>query len=353
MICFHGTTRKRAIRICEAGFEPRKPSRRVWFARGKGYAERRARTQAHRAHDQPVVLTCDLNLQEFRRRYGAKRVMHRNGIIAIDGPVPVTVLRSHPVYDHPGTPQDLARWVNHLLRLKQHKGVSAKHPGIGRLSQWVMRRQRHRPNARIKPTELLELARQWLPDYFRDVAVDLDRLHAHHVPHAEADAEPAPAIDPREEEALDCLAAPNARRRVRGLHLLAELGDPDLVDWCTMFLHDEAVAVRVAALRMMRRCDEIEPEEVEPLAESASKRVRAAAIATLACHGGDTAPAWFERGLKDPSACVRQETARLLDRLDPETHHAVFDLARYDPNPAIAHRAKTLIAGKGYADAAP
>ena len=48
MIAYHGTTNRRAERICQEGFRPRKPSKRVWFAVGRGYAERRARQHPKR-----------------------------------------------------------------------------------------------------------------------------------------------------------------------------------------------------------------------------------------------------------------------------------------------------------------
>ncbi len=108
--------------------------------------------------------------------------------------------------------------------------------------------------------------------------------------------------------------------------------------------------MRVASLRTMLRCERADPQIIVPLAESADKRVRAAAIAALAKHSGRDAPRWFARGLKDPSACVRVETAALLSRLDPAEHRgAIFELALYDPNPEIARRAEELTAGKGYA----
>jgi RNA:NAD 2'-phosphotransferase (TPT1/KptA family) len=67
MIVYHGTTRRRAERILVSGFLARKPSRRVWFARSRAYAEGRAKTQARRAHDRPAVLVCELDLQAYRR----------------------------------------------------------------------------------------------------------------------------------------------------------------------------------------------------------------------------------------------------------------------------------------------
>ena len=39
MIVYHGTTARRARRICQEGFLPKKPSRRVWFAEGRTYAQ--------------------------------------------------------------------------------------------------------------------------------------------------------------------------------------------------------------------------------------------------------------------------------------------------------------------------
>lgn len=350
MIVYHGTTDRRARKICETGFLPRKPSRRVWFAESRGYALRRAKTQARRRHCRPVVLTCDINLSQLRERLGRKRVFQQNGVIAINERVPVSVLRSHPSLDQPSSPEELAAWVNHVLGLKSYKGVSRRHQGIERLSRWVVNRLSAHPRGEIHPGELVEMARQWLPEFFEGVEVDPEQLRVHRRPKMiEVNAEPEQVeTDTAEDEALECLLDANPKRRVRGLALLAEIGEPELFDWCVMLLGDRITAVRVAALRTMRLCDEADSEVIAPLAASTDARVRAAAVAALAKISGKRAPEWFQRGLKDPSACVRVETASLLTELDPSEHRAIFELARHDPNPDIARRAKKLTAGKGF-----
>jgi len=353
MIVYHGTTDRRARRIATEGFLPKKPSRRVWFAESRRYALGRAKTQTRRTHDRPVVLTCDINLGQLRERLGAKRIFHRNHVIAISACVPVTVLRSHPSMEAPSSPEELAAWMNQVLRLKSYKGVGRRHPGIERLSRWVANRQASQPRAEIHPSELLQLARQWLPEFFERIEIDPENLRVHRkVRTIEVEIETALAeVDVREDEALDYLMASTPRRRIRGLKLLAEIEEPDLFDWCVMFLDDESVDVRIAALHTMFRCDEGDPEVFVPLAESEDKRVRAAAFAALVRHSGEHALHWFEWGLKDPYACVRLETAALLSQLDPVEHRAIFELALYDPNPQVARLAEKLTAGKGYGKA--
>ena len=353
MIVYHGTTERRARRICQEGFQPRKPSRRVWFAESRGYAERRAKQQARRRHDRAAVLTCEFTVNQMRRVLGSRRVFQRNGVIALDGPVPVTVLRSHPGSEMPTSPEELAAWVNDVLGLKPHKGVGRRHPGIARLSRWVINRVSSQPDSRLSQGELLHMARQWLGEFFKDVEIDPDRLRARRTVQ-QIDVAPAadePEPDPREQEALDCLQQTSGRCRVRGLKLLEGLDDPDLFEWCVMMLEDESPAVKVAALRTMACCQEGDAEMVEPFAASGDKRIRAAAIAALARHAGDDAPGWFERGLKDPSACVRMSTASALDGLDPAEHRALFELALHDPNPQVARTARKLTAGKGFSKA--
>ena len=351
MIVYHGTTVRRAQRICQEGFQPRKPSRRVWFAESRAYALQRAKTQARRSHDRPCVLTCNLDVSVLRNRLGRRRVFHRNRVLAIDAAVPVSVLRSQPFAGVPTTPDELARWLNGILHLKPHKGVGRNHPGIDRLSRWIAHRLACEPRCRLRPTILLALAKRWLPEFFEGVELDVDNLRAYPTVGAvevevdEAMFEP----DPREEEALDCLEDPRPKRRVRGLQLLAGIEDPELFDWCVMYLDDESPMVQVAALRAMLRCDDGHAEVIEPLADSPNHRVRAAALAALAKHGGREAPRWFARGLKDPSPCVRVATARLLERLDPAEHRPIFELALYDPNPDVARAARKLAAHKGYA----
>ncbi|HUW81542.1 MAG TPA: hypothetical protein VMZ31_01950 [Phycisphaerae bacterium] len=353
MIVYHGTTDRRARRICQEGFQPRKPSRRVWFAESRGYAERRAKQQARRRHDRAAVLTCEFTIDQMQRFLGARRVFRRNGVIALDGAVPVTVLRSHPGLEAPCSPEELAAWVNDVLGLKPHKGVGRRHPGIARLSRWVMNRVSSQPDSRLSQGELLHMARQWLGEFFKDVEVDPDRLGARRTMQ-QIDVFPAgepPEPDPREQEALDCLQQTSPRCRVRGLKLLEGLDDPDLFEWSVMMLEDESPAVKVAALRTMACCREGDAETIAPFAASGDKRIRAAAIAALARHADDDAARWFERGLKDPSACVRMSTAALMDRLNPVEHRTLFELALHDPNPQVARTARKLTAGKGYSKA--
>ncbi len=350
MIVYHGTTDRRARQICEAGFLPKKPSRRVWFAKSQNYALGRAKTKARRSHCRPVVLTCDIDLGQLRARLGPRRVFAPGAVIAIDGPVPVTVLRSHPATDQPSSPKELAAWVNARLGLKPHKGVGQHHPGIQRLSRWVVNRLSSRPRGGISPGELLEMACRWLPEHFEGVQIDPDTLQVHRTIktiEVETTAD-LPEPDPREAEALDCLVDPKPKRRIRGLSLMGQLDVPDLFDWCMMFLEDESSDVRVAALKTMRRCQDGDPEVILPFARSADKRTRAAAIAALVKHSGKDGPGWFERGLKDPSGCVRTQTAALLSDLDPGQHRALFELALYDPNPEIERLARKLTAGKGF-----
>ena len=112
MLVYHGTSSRRAEKICEAGFEPRRPSKRVWFAEAKSYALGRAKTQARRTRDTPVVLACEIDLAAFRSRLGKRRVQYNHGIIAIHGKVPVDVLRSWPKVVHtPDSPLSLSKWM--------------------------------------------------------------------------------------------------------------------------------------------------------------------------------------------------------------------------------------------------
>jgi len=351
MIVYHGTTVRRARRICQEGFRPRKPSRRVWFAVNRAYALGRAKTQARRAHGRPIVLMCDLDTTRLRQRLGHKRVAHKNNVIAVDAAVPVTVLRSNPTVEVPTSPDELAQWVNSILRLKPYKGVGRRHPGIERLSRWVNSRLSSGSNTKVAPRELLDVARRWLPEQFERFEIDMARLHAYPrvgTIRVRADEAAVTQADAREDQALNCLADPKPEHRIRGLALLAEMRGQDLFDWCVMFLADDAPAVQVAALKTMLGCDDGHPGPIEPLARSESKRIRAAAIAALTKHAGNDAPKWYERGLKDPCACVRLETARRLPQLDPSAHRSIFELALYDPNPEVARIAHRLTRGKGF-----
>jgi len=346
MIAYHGTTQTRARTILAEGLLPKPPSRRVWFAESRGYAMGRARTQASRTGDVPVVLACNLDLAKLRRQLSVKRVIFRKGIIAVDGPVPVEMFGPPTFADMATVPGEVAAWINDLLGLEGNDSVRTGHPGIVRLSRWINTRLASRPGAKLLASELLDKAKVWLPEHFVGATIDPEDLRAHRrvgLTDYEVDDHVAP--DPREDEALECLDAPLAAERARGLSLLADVGAPDLFDWCAMFLDDEAVTVRIAALRTMLKCEEGTPAVIKLLAADENRRVRAAAIAALVRLAPDDAPRWIERGLRDPEICVRTEAVRFLKHLDPRRHRSVYDLAKHDPSPEVARRARRLAAG--------
>ena len=350
MIVFHGTTTQRARRICREGFLPKPPSRRVWFAENRPYAYHRARTQARRTRDRAIVLTADLDLPGLRRRLGPGRVLHKNRVIAIDAIVPVSVLRWHPDVDLSATPREVAEWINDVLGLDPPHGAHSRHPGVRRLARWIDHQIGSERRAELRWSAILDKARRWLPELFVGVDVPVERVQASPiVGTVHVDVQTGPRRDPRVAKALALLTDPRARPRVRGLTLLARLGEPDLFDWCVMFLGDESVEVRLAALRGLLSCEDGHAEIVQPLAHSDNKRIRAAAIAALAHLAGDQAPRWFRRGLKDPCPCVRIATARLLDSLDPAGHEAIFSLALADPNPDVVRAARRRLAATGHA----
>ena len=348
MIVYHGTTRGRAARICREGFVPKKPSRRVWFAESRAYAERRGKTQARRSRDRPVVLVCDIDINQIRKVLGARRVFNRNGVIAVDGRVPVTVLRSHPGLALADSARELADWLNRILGVKPYRGIGWRHPGVQRLSRWVSNRMAGQNQPKVHASELLHLARQWLPEFFAGVVLDPKRLEVHRRAETIEVEVVIPEADARVFEAIELLDDSKPKRRVRGLSMLVELDDPDLSEWCALCLDDESVSVRIAALRAMGRCGEADVEFVKPFANAENRRIRAAALAVLAKHSGNESARWFKRALKDPSPCVRVESARLLTQLDPIENREIFELALYDPNPEIARLAEKLTAGKGF-----
>ncbi|MCE2397224.1 HEAT repeat domain-containing protein [Candidatus Poribacteria bacterium] len=329
---YHGTTLQNAIRIAEMGFLPRKGV--VWFTTSKHRAQRRAKQKARKTASPPFVFTCEINVQELYNRLGKHLVMRSKGFLAIRRRVPPT------------------RWVSQILQGESYENISPNHPGINRLSRWVENRMKAGTDSAIRPKELSQKLQQWLPNFFRGIKIAPQDLRFDYFPElADFETEPlSEPVDSREENALDALADMKPKRRLRGLELLAQLEHEDLYEWCTLLLSDESVEVRIAALQTIVHCDDGDPEVLLPLAKSQNKRIRAAAIAALAKHSAEDAPHWFERGLKDREPCVRLETASLLQTLDAIEHRKIFELALYDPNPAIKRLAEKLTSGKGYAD---
>ena len=340
---YHGTTLRSAIRIAEVGFLPRKGV--VWFTTSRNRAQRRAKQKARKTASSPFVFVCEIDIQELYNRLGKNCVMHSKGFLAIRGRVsPTVILNSSEL---------ITKWINQKLQGEPYENISPHHPGIDRLSRWVENHMDSGTGSTIRPKELSQKLQQWLPDFFRGVEVAPEDLRFDRSPEL-VGLETKPLLEPvdsREENALDALAAVKPQRRIRGLKLLAQLEHEDLYEWCTLLLSDESTEVRIAALQTIVHCDDADPEVIQPLAESQNKRIRAAAIAALAKHSTEDAPRWFERGLKDREACVRLATASLLSTLDAIEHQEIFELALYDPNPAIKHLAEKLTTGKGYADA--
>ena len=94
------------------------------------------------------------------------------GIVSINGTLPVTVLRHAPgVWDPPSSEPELAAWLNDLLGLKAHRGVSRNDPGLIRLARWIRNRRTSQPHSRLRDSEIVERAAGWLPQWFQGVSV--------------------------------------------------------------------------------------------------------------------------------------------------------------------------------------
>lgn len=352
MRVYHGTTKRRAARIRMIGFVPRRG--RVWFTTNLGYAKRRARTQARRTADQAEVLTCDLNPGSFK----PNRFLHQSHVIVVRGRIPSSVLidqRGMVVLPHHLTAEALARWVNRLLGVKPHKGVTKRHPGMRRLESWLLEQLKKDPKRKFQDSELLELMHEWIPDVMSVYRFDPQTHKAYRIPDPAEPSEPewwesvaSEADEMFEERALEALMSEHANRRAKGLKMLADAEEPDLFEWCTMFMEDDAVEVRVTAAEVARTCGDAEADTIESWAEDEEKRIRAAGIAFMTRHGEDREH-WFRIGLTDPEPHVRVSTMRYLEELDPTVDRALFELALYDPNPKVAEAAEKITAGKGYA----
>ncbi|MYE88862.1 hypothetical protein F4X33_07715 [Candidatus Poribacteria bacterium] len=343
MTFYHGTTLRSAIRIAEIGFLPKKGA--VWFTTSKNRAQRRARQKARKTASPPFIFVCEIDVQELSNRLGKNLVMHSKGFLAIRRRIPPTVILN--------STELIASWVSQILQGESYQNISPHHPGIDRLSRWVENRMNTGTDSAIRPKEFSQRLQQWLPNFFRGVKISPEDLRFDYSPEfVDFETEPSlEPVDPREENALDALADVKPKRRIRGLELLAQLEHEDLYEWCTLLLSDESVEVRIVALQTIIYCNDGDPEVLMPFVESQNKRIRAAAIAALAKHSTEDASHWFEQGLKDREACVRLETAALLPTLDVIEHREIFELALYDPNPAIKNLAEKLTIGKGYADA--
>jgi len=323
MIVYHGTTIRNAQNIRRIGFIPREPSWKVWFAENKELALRRAKSQARRTRDLPVVLVCNINLKKIRHQLGGG-VSYSNRVIAISGHVPATVVcsssMSWAMLEPLASPEGIATWVNELLGMSPRNGVSKSHPGIYKLSFWMVKRLTSgNGEGSVRLREVFQKAYQWFPEFSKEIDIEPEDLRMHH------EAKPAKVemgltseeINAREEEVLDCLASTTAEQRIRGFKLLAELEHPLLFDWCMMHLNDDFKEMYLAVLHTMLVCDKVEPEALLPFASPEENNTRAAAVEALAKHSGTSPLHWFERALKHNSIDIYPEDtiAALINHL--------------------------------------
>ena len=345
---YHGTTLSSARGIIENGFRPRGGA--VWFTNQWGYAKNRAEQKARRKNGRPIVIKTHLEVDELRTHLAPGKVQVRGGIIAIKEHLTVQLLESN-FFELLACPVALAQWVNRQLGLYSHNGVSRNHWGIARLAHWMNNRMQSGTGNRIDRQEFFTRGRQWLPAFFDKIPFSPGVLPIQHLQNDTIavsvlypDTQEKPAqpvkVDAHYAKAVADISDRHPKRQIRGLQFLEKIGTEDLFDWCVLHLEDESVDVVCNALRIMQRCDEGYIAPILAHAESKNKRIRASALAVLAKHAPDDTERWFERGLKDPEACVRMEIARLLPTLNRIEHRTLFDIARHDPNPAVKRSAK-------------
>ena len=290
------------------------------------------------------------NPKKLRLRLGPGKIHVRGGIVAINEYLSVQLLQSN-FFELLAYPAALAQWVNLQLGLYSHNGVGQNHWGIVRLAHWMDNRMRSGTGSRIDWREFLTKGRQWLPSFFDKIPFDPETLPIQHLQNdtiavrvlypetSEESRQPAKA-DAHYMKAIVDISDQNPKCRIRGLRSLEKIGTEELFDWCVLHLEDASVDVVCCALRIMQHCDDGYVAPLLPYARSKEKRVRAGALAALAKHDAEDPERWFDRGLKDPAACVRMEVARLLPLLDRIEYQNLYDIARHDPNPAVKQRAK-------------
>ena len=344
---YHGTTLSSARGIIKNGFRPR--GRAVWFTTNQDYAKNRAEQKARRKHCRPIVIQTELDVDHFRKCLGPGKIHFRGGIIAVHESLAVQILESN-FFELLACPAALAEWVNCRLGLYSHNGVGRNNWGIVRLAHWMDNRMRSGTGRRIDRQEFFAKGKQWLPAFFDKIPFSPEVLPIQHLQNNTValrilytDRTEKPSVSPKVDtpyaKAIADISDLNPKRRIRGLQSLEKSEVTDLFDWCVLHLDDESVDVVCNALRIMSRCDDGYIAPILPYAESKNRRIRAGALAALAKHTSDDPERWFERGLKDPAACVRMEVAKLLPTLDRVEHSALFDIARHDPNPAVKRSA--------------
>ena len=345
---YHGTTLSSARSIIENGFRPRGGA--VWFTTNWAYAKSRAGQKARRRHGRPVVIQTELDVEELRGCLGPGKIHHRGGIIAVRERLAVQLLQSS-LFELLACPAALAQWVNRQLGLYSHNGVSRNHWGIIRLAHWMNNRMASGTGKRIDWQEFSSKGKQWLPGFFDKIPLSPEVFPIQHLQNdtvalqvlytpTQEELPQSAEVEARFAKVISDISDLNPKKRIRGLQSLEKFETTDLFDWCVLHLEDESVDVVFNALRIMSRCDDGYVAPILPYAESKSKRIRAGALAALAKHASDKPERWFERGLKDPAACVRMEVARLLPTLDKIAHPTLFDIARHDPNPAVKRSAQ-------------
>lgn len=170
---YHGTTRRRAEKILREGFYGKRGM--SWFARQRGLANQYAQTRARQRNDDPVILECEVSLEEVRGQEDLRVASARGSVVVIQGRVDGEVVANRRMLGFFWSLDEVAAWANGYLDLRGADRISPSHPGVKRLSKWIAGRfggGRKRP---IPEDELVRCAIRWLPGYFSPSRQQPDR----------------------------------------------------------------------------------------------------------------------------------------------------------------------------------
>jgi hypothetical protein len=142
---WHGTTEDRARTIMEQGFRRPGKSTVVWFTRSFIYACGVANGRAEARHRMPVVISCEINLEEYSaskssnfQTYVFPSSIGREVIRSI------FVVKNDWFLSNPGAKVtktagklEILSWINWYLKMGNESSINEEHPAVEAIFNWV------------------------------------------------------------------------------------------------------------------------------------------------------------------------------------------------------------------------
>jgi len=179
VLLWHGTTRSRADSILLDGFDGKRRGG-VFFARSTKIPRSTAQRRASSEHDQPVVIMCSVDLEQYdnykqvgrgvyvfhHERMGQEVVKEvldaRAGKIRVK---PEKVELTNVAITFNSGRAGIAFWINNYLMLEGQNKIGEDHEAVGKIKECLDDQADAGRFGEVSDEEMLVLIRRYLPEY--------------------------------------------------------------------------------------------------------------------------------------------------------------------------------------------